>query len=316
MPRRWADLVERRARRLRRTRRTLRQGGGRRTVDGRGTHGAHRRAAPDVAGCVFINPLVKGPRRRDGAGTRRLIDSGVESMATDRFRHQERGRCRGEVRRHAASLRCRASSTAWRGVNAQLSRDHRAEPAALESRGPRRDLRTTATRSSSKSSGPVERIWLEESYHVATMDNDQELVESRDAGVPRARSCVMARRFVARTSRTSPNWLDCTLSEAELDMFTEQLGQVLEHANDMNALDLEGVVPTAHPFGLVNVVREDVRASVSRPRRGAWPWRPTPRTAASPCRASWARRREDRAPDRPRRAERRTSATLGCSRCR
>jgi carboxylesterase len=27
------------------------------------------------------------------------------------------------------------------------------------------------------SSGPVERIWLEESYHVATLDNDQELVE-------------------------------------------------------------------------------------------------------------------------------------------
>jgi carboxylesterase len=28
-----------------------------------------------------------------------------------------------------------------------------------------------------KSSGPVERIWLEESYHVATLDNDQALVE-------------------------------------------------------------------------------------------------------------------------------------------
>ena len=29
-----------------------------------------------------------------------------------------------------------------------------------------------------KSSGIVERIWLEDSYHVATMDNDRELVES------------------------------------------------------------------------------------------------------------------------------------------
>jgi carboxylesterase len=29
-----------------------------------------------------------------------------------------------------------------------------------------------------QSSGPVERIWLEESYHVATIDNDQELLES------------------------------------------------------------------------------------------------------------------------------------------
>ena len=48
-----------------------------------------------------------------------------------------------------------------------------------------------------------------------------------------------------------------SLSEAELDRFTEQLGQVLEHANDMNSLNLENVVATAHPFGLVNVVRAD-----------------------------------------------------------
>jgi len=26
--------------------------------------------------------------------------------------------------------------------------------------------------------GPVERVWLENSFHVATLDNDQELVES------------------------------------------------------------------------------------------------------------------------------------------
>jgi aspartyl-tRNA(Asn)/glutamyl-tRNA(Gln) amidotransferase subunit C len=49
-----------------------------------------------------------------------------------------------------------------------------------------------------------------------------------------------------------------TLSEAELDMFTEQLGQVLEHAQDIEALDLTDTIPTAHPFGLVNVVRADL----------------------------------------------------------
>jgi aspartyl-tRNA(Asn)/glutamyl-tRNA(Gln) amidotransferase subunit C len=48
------------------------------------------------------------------------------------------------------------------------------------------------------------------------------------------------------------------LSDEELDRFTEQLSQVLEHANDMNALDLADLVATAHPFGIVNVVREDV----------------------------------------------------------
>jgi aspartyl-tRNA(Asn)/glutamyl-tRNA(Gln) amidotransferase subunit C len=48
------------------------------------------------------------------------------------------------------------------------------------------------------------------------------------------------------------------LSDEELDMFTEQLGQILEHANDIAALQLNDVIPTAHPFGLLNVVREDV----------------------------------------------------------
>ncbi|MGH3732732.1 MAG: Asp-tRNA(Asn)/Glu-tRNA(Gln) amidotransferase subunit GatC [Acidimicrobiales bacterium] len=49
-----------------------------------------------------------------------------------------------------------------------------------------------------------------------------------------------------------------SLSDEELDTFTEQLGQILEHANDIGALALEDVIPTAHPFGLINVVREDV----------------------------------------------------------
>jgi aspartyl-tRNA(Asn)/glutamyl-tRNA(Gln) amidotransferase subunit C len=56
-----------------------------------------------------------------------------------------------------------------------------------------------------------------------------------------------------------------SLSDAELDQFTEQLGQVLEHANDIAALQLDDVVATAHPFGLINVVRDDVlRESLSR----------------------------------------------------
>jgi aspartyl-tRNA(Asn)/glutamyl-tRNA(Gln) amidotransferase subunit C len=56
-----------------------------------------------------------------------------------------------------------------------------------------------------------------------------------------------------------------SLSEEELELYTEQLGQILEHANDTSTLNLEGVVPTAHPFGLINVTRDDiVRPSLSR----------------------------------------------------
>ena len=55
------------------------------------------------------------------------------------------------------------------------------------------------------------------------------------------------------------------LSDSELETFTEQLSKVLDHAADMNSLDLHDVVPTAHPFGLTNVVRPDVvAASIDR----------------------------------------------------
>ncbi|MDQ1358445.1 MAG: aspartyl-tRNA(Asn)/glutamyl-tRNA(Gln) amidotransferase subunit [Acidimicrobiaceae bacterium] len=48
------------------------------------------------------------------------------------------------------------------------------------------------------------------------------------------------------------------LTDDELERFTDQLGAVLEHARDVEALDTEGVPPTAHPLPLRNVLREDV----------------------------------------------------------
>jgi len=55
------------------------------------------------------------------------------------------------------------------------------------------------------------------------------------------------------------------LTDDELDHFTEQLAAVLDHAADVEALDVSGVPPTAHPFPLVNVLRADeVRPSLDR----------------------------------------------------
>jgi aspartyl-tRNA(Asn)/glutamyl-tRNA(Gln) amidotransferase subunit C len=56
---------------------------------------------------------------------------------------------------------------------------------------------------------------------------------------------------VARLAR-----LDVT--QEELELFTEQLGAVLDHAADVAALDTAGVPPTAHPLPLSNVLRDDV----------------------------------------------------------
>ena len=47
------------------------------------------------------------------------------------------------------------------------------------------------------------------------------------------------------------------LSDDELGIFTRQLGAVLEHAKDVEALQLDGVEPMSHPFPLENVTRED-----------------------------------------------------------
>jgi aspartyl-tRNA(Asn)/glutamyl-tRNA(Gln) amidotransferase subunit C len=48
------------------------------------------------------------------------------------------------------------------------------------------------------------------------------------------------------------------LTPDELERFTEQLGAVLDHARDVEALDTAGVPPTAHPLPVTNVFREDV----------------------------------------------------------
>jgi aspartyl-tRNA(Asn)/glutamyl-tRNA(Gln) amidotransferase subunit C len=67
-------------------------------------------------------------------------------------------------------------------------------------------------------------------------------------------SGAISRDEVAKVARLAR----LILSDAELELYTDQLGQILEHARDMNSLDLADVVPTAHPFGVTNVVREDV----------------------------------------------------------
>ncbi len=47
------------------------------------------------------------------------------------------------------------------------------------------------------------------------------------------------------------------LSPEELELYTEQLGAILDHAADVEALDLHDVEPMAHTLPLRNVVRPD-----------------------------------------------------------
>ena len=67
---------------------------------------------------------------------------------------------------------------------------------------------------------------------------------------------------VARLAR-----LDLTADE--LTRTTAQLGDMLDHFADIDALDLADVEPMTQPYPLVNVLRDDVVAPGPRPRRGA-----------------------------------------------
>jgi aspartyl-tRNA(Asn)/glutamyl-tRNA(Gln) amidotransferase subunit C len=48
------------------------------------------------------------------------------------------------------------------------------------------------------------------------------------------------------------------MSEADLDRYTDQLAKMLDHFEDIDALDLTAVEPLTQAFPLVNVMRADV----------------------------------------------------------
>ncbi|HZA41834.1 MAG TPA: Asp-tRNA(Asn)/Glu-tRNA(Gln) amidotransferase subunit GatC [Actinomycetota bacterium] len=55
------------------------------------------------------------------------------------------------------------------------------------------------------------------------------------------------------------------LSDAERDRMRAELTDILEHAERIQALDLDGVEPTSHAVPLTNAMRsDDVKASLSQ----------------------------------------------------
>jgi aspartyl-tRNA(Asn)/glutamyl-tRNA(Gln) amidotransferase subunit C len=81
-------------------------------------------------------------------------------------------------------------------------------------------------------------------------------VPSYTAGMSRITAAEV--EHVARLARLG-------LAPDEVEQLTAELEVILEHAALVSALDTTGVEPTAHPLGLVNVLRPDeVRAGVDR----------------------------------------------------
>ncbi|MBM3695825.1 MAG: Asp-tRNA(Asn)/Glu-tRNA(Gln) amidotransferase subunit GatC [Actinobacteria bacterium] len=47
------------------------------------------------------------------------------------------------------------------------------------------------------------------------------------------------------------------LTPDEMEAYGAQLGAILEHAASLQALDIQGVPPTAHPLPMLNALRPD-----------------------------------------------------------
>jgi aspartyl-tRNA(Asn)/glutamyl-tRNA(Gln) amidotransferase subunit C len=68
----------------------------------------------------------------------------------------------------------------------------------------------------------------------------------------------MAERLSRQTVAHVAHLARRAVTDDELELFTGQLADVLDHAADVEALDTAGVPPTAHPLPLKNVLRDDV----------------------------------------------------------
>ena len=67
----------------------------------------------------------------------------------------------------------------------------------------------------------------------------------------------MAERITTEDVTKVANLARLALTPDELETFTGQLAEILEHADDMASLDLATVEPMARPIPLVNVFRAD-----------------------------------------------------------
>lgn len=131
---------------------------------------------PFVAGCVFINPAVKALEPEIEQALHEMLASGAETFDSIGSDIKKEGVV--EAGYDATPVRCLISlNVGGRDVESKLS-DIVAPSLLISSREDHVVTSDNGDAIVERSSGPVERIWLEDSWHVATMDNDQELVES------------------------------------------------------------------------------------------------------------------------------------------
>lgn len=132
---------------------------------------------PDVAGLVLVNPLVMPPDDELRHGIRQLLDAGTEtapSIGSDVADPAAR-----EVSYDGTPLR--AALSLFEGAEEVAARmgDIRCPVLLFSSREDHVVTTANGDLVATAVSGLCERVWLERSYHVATLDHDHEEIEAR-----------------------------------------------------------------------------------------------------------------------------------------
>ena len=130
----------------------------------------------DVGAVVFINPLVKPPVPEMIDGLNQLIEAGLTTI--DAIGSDVKREGVSELAYDATPLACAKSlfdgiSEVYDALGSIVA------PSLLLSS--REDHVVTADNGDdlvARVRGPIERVWLENSYHVATIDNDQAVVQT------------------------------------------------------------------------------------------------------------------------------------------
>ena len=132
---------------------------------------------PHLAGIALVNPLVHAPDAEFRSGITALLDAGTETfdgIGSDIKKA-------GSVEAAYGGTPLAAALSLFEGadeVEAKLSAIH-CPTLVLSSREDHVVESVSGDVVVDQVSGPVERIWLEDSFHVATLDNDAPLIEAK-----------------------------------------------------------------------------------------------------------------------------------------